>query len=784
MKLHIEPFQAAKTSPRHTASRSGLLIFALIVASAPLLFGAVDRIVQVLLTALLGVGVLLAPPKLPKPGRFALVVVGVFVAILLVKEFAPFSWFGDTKWHRTIVGSFEVQLGKAHNPEPARAIDALLVACVACVWFLWVRGLAAQGGSNRNLLAWMVFGAAAVLAFACLTMANDVRNYIYGLRYTPGWMGYGPFPNKNHTASFLAMGALIGAGCITRAGGHRRFALVALGAAFVAAILVALFESKSRGGLIAFGIGFGVYAIMALVRIRNFRTIGITLAALLVAAGLLMAFGSKLLTRFNAASEGNIPSNLRWSIWSDAIAMWRDARIFGHGLGSFTQLFPIYQQVQLENRVVLHPESSWLQWLVELGAVPLLLLVVVLVVFVGKSVCELFERHHGFFIRAGALSALVALLVHAMWDVPAHRWGTAGLGIALLAIACPPRARERIALAGRGLALVPILIAAFWSLPFLANWPSWSPTSLTLLLEKTGATAVSLTELQNAENRFPLSADLQHALGMRLLNEPAQWAQAWPHFRVADRLKPGSWSMPALQAQAARPFSHGMALHYWTLAVERAGTRDELVFIKAWRATAGIPGAESYWSRFVENHPCFMLTLANMLPDKAGEYLFLHWWKGSALKSDPQPYEVKHFYDLAWRYGKATELRQWIEHHPKLEARDYRVWAKVLHELGDDATAWRILSRNVAEPEFPQVTDAATPDVMETTWLINPQNTLNAQNLAVTWLQGGQHEKGRKLILKVGAQADSPAWFLRKAAYLLAADGNYSAAVASILRER
>ena len=32
----------------------------------------------------------------------------------------------------------------------------------------------------------------------------QAQKMIFGLRYTPGWLGFGPFPNRNHTACFFA----------------------------------------------------------------------------------------------------------------------------------------------------------------------------------------------------------------------------------------------------------------------------------------------------------------------------------------------------------------------------------------------------------------------------------------------------------------------------------------------------------------------------------------------------------------------------------------------------
>ena len=72
-------------------------------------------------------------------------------------------------------------------------------------------------------------------------------------------------------------------------------------------------------------------------------------------------------------------------VHSDAAAL--SLELLGHGVESFTGLFPFYQRLTLDDNVVLHPESSWLQWLCELGLIPVAILAVLLgrLVFLLKS---------------------------------------------------------------------------------------------------------------------------------------------------------------------------------------------------------------------------------------------------------------------------------------------------------------------------------------------------------------------------------------------------------------
>jgi hypothetical protein len=130
----------------------------------------------------------------------ALVLLGL--VIFTGKEFAPALIFGSASWRDVLTANYAMSFPWTHHPEPARAVDALLVGVIALVWFLWVRTLAAER-ENRPILAWTMLGSAAIVAVVSFATRGIDPQAIYGLRYTQGWFGFGPFPNRNHTASFL-----------------------------------------------------------------------------------------------------------------------------------------------------------------------------------------------------------------------------------------------------------------------------------------------------------------------------------------------------------------------------------------------------------------------------------------------------------------------------------------------------------------------------------------------------------------------------------------------------
>src|SRR5215210_4838503 len=230
--------------------RVALAIFGALVLAAPLLFGASDRVVQIGLLAGLALGCMVAPPAVPRLSRWLKIAIALLIGVVIVKEFLPFAWFGGTVvWRKTLTQDYGVAFPATHNPEPGRAVDAILALAAAGAWFVWVRALV-DDRRDRLVIAWCLFGAAAVVAVMCLALGYRSDWMIYGWRYTPGWRGYGPFPNRNHSATLLAMGALVGCGCTVRAARRKQWAPFCAGLPGIAVIFVAMLESKSRGGLI------------------------------------------------------------------------------------------------------------------------------------------------------------------------------------------------------------------------------------------------------------------------------------------------------------------------------------------------------------------------------------------------------------------------------------------------------------------------------------------------------------------------------------------------------
>ena len=776
----------ARTPQRRPLGRIiALVVFSVLVVAGPLAFGAVDRLVQIILAGLLAIGLLACPPQVGRLSVWANRLVLAGILVLIVKELAPATWFGPSEWRNILARDYGVSFPWTHHPEPGRALDVWLTGAIATVFFLWVRTLAAER-NDRPVLAWSLFISAAVLAMASFATRGIDPNAIYGLRVSQGWTGFGPFPNRNHTACFLAMGSVLGAGCVAAAGARRNLGAAIVGVPLLGLILVALLETHSRGGIVALAAAMIFFLGFVLLKWPSWRTAaGIGAAALLIAT-LAAISGAETVARFSKTNlSGLISTQMRLGIWQDAREMWADARWLGHGAGSFASVFPMYQKVELDMQGVVHPESSWLLWLTELGLIPVLLGVIGLVMLVVPNLRATFASHSSFFLRAAGFAAAGALLVHAWIDVPAGRWGTGGFAIAALALACPrrkgapPETRAPLA------ALVPAGAALFWSLPFFFDAPAWAPLQLRRIVDREMTTGeVPIARLERALACFPMNASLHHLLGLRLMENAPTAAAAQRHFRTAARLVPASWMLPQTQARACLAKWPNLGLHYWQLAVERGGHRVEELFGEALKETGHLPQAAAVWSSYVEAHPQLALVYAEQLPADQGRALFELWWRERALAPVTlRSREIRDYYRLAPRWGSADQLLEWTRRRPELKEKDFRAWARLLHAWGADDAAWRILASSVAEPQFPKKAPQMRRADLEARQAANAADPINARNLAHVLTEAGEIKAAQRLIFSIAARPGAPAWFIRKAAYALVAEGQLAEGVAMMLRD-
>jgi hypothetical protein len=531
-------------------------------------------------------------------------------------------------------------------------------------------------------------------------------------------------------------------------------------------------------------VGLAVFCIGMVAKAQSRKAVAIALAIALLLGGAALVAGEKTLGRLKATTVEGMPDDsarARISIWRDAVKMSKDAPVLGCGLGAFQSVFPFYQDLQAEDVTVKHPESSVLQLLVEIGGLPLLMFSVIAIAFVVPHVRFAFQRRSSFFLAIGGFGAMAALVVHAWIDVPAHRWGTAGFGLAALAIACP--ASLDAPTGSRRAALVPLGVAGFWILPIFANAPAWAPFQLDRILSAGAMNPLAYgSEIRAAIRWFPLNPKLRllHANYLEITGaRPELWQN---EYRIAARLLPSSGKICAVIAKHCQRVSPSLALHYWQMSIERASLHRIQAFRDALGETANLPAADGTWQSYVDAHSDLLLTYAAERKNTSGREYFDLWWDRRGSKPEPvSNEEAESFLSLAERWASPDQIATWAR-LPGRPSTGSRRLVDFLNEKGAFKQAWELVTMEFKEPEYPSDVPTTARKELQKLWVERPTDFVNARNYAQVLDHQGDREDAEQVIARAAEATDAPRWFVEKAAYQFARKDRHEDAVRLALR--
>jgi O-antigen ligase len=235
----------------------------------------------------------------------------------------------------------------------------------------------------------------------------------------------GTFINRNHFAGYLLMVIPLSVGFlysrethkISGEGGrlHRFSSLDAktllIGFSIIVMILGLLF-SASRMGIVSLLLSFSMISIL-FGRAHGEKKFSKRSAWML---GLALLWGASIgldavISRFFGTS-GDFET--RWKIWGGTLQMVRDFPLFGSGLGTFTQVFPMYRSFHIRG-LATHAENDFLQLASEaglLGFVLLLLLFLVLFVKAASGIHSLSAGDPKRYVGLGCMVGILALMFH------------------------------------------------------------------------------------------------------------------------------------------------------------------------------------------------------------------------------------------------------------------------------------------------------------------------------------------------------------------------------------
>lgn len=343
------------------------------------------------------------------------------------------------------------------SQQAAEAFTLLVLTLFAGLW------MAGHRPSSAQIRLWALVFTLGVACYALLARFAQDSPHLAG---TFGTQHFGFFPNRNHSATYLSMGAVCGLGCTLQASRDKRFVTLALALAATALCLWAIATwSISRAGVVLAAIG-GLLWVSMLGR-RYLGRHGIWAIALiaLTAGGLFLMANTEVRDRLTvtmekagslleASSPGDPAGeksaldssqhlDFRIPVFLDTLGLIREFPWTGIGAGQFYYVFPQYRDrtIIANDSDVDHPESDWLWMAAETGVPATLALLALVVLACGKSLKGIWHGRDRA-LRAGCLVAAMLVPIHGIFDVPGHRITLALSAVFLFALSLHPPSAE------------------------------------------------------------------------------------------------------------------------------------------------------------------------------------------------------------------------------------------------------------------------------------------------------------------------------------------------------
>lgn len=382
------------------------------------------------LLAVVGFLMLLGPPVVSLP-RIWWILAAVF-GVAGSAAFLPAAWFIMPEW-RGKLEALGVNTGSMVAIQARQAAEAFALFVITLIIGLWLAG---HRPSSLQARVW-------ALAF---TIGVAVYAIISRMKYDPvnGDGLYGFFPNRNHTATYLAMGTICGLGNVLQAIRDRRFLTMSIALAATAVCLWAVAGwSVSRGGVVLVVIGcllwiptlgtrylgkHGLWA-LGLIGLAGAGLFWIADSGVKDRLSKTMEKASHLIGQPQGATEEGKPEvatsyaiDFRIPTALDTLDLIRAFKWTGIGAGQYYYVFPQYKNrtAGANDSDSYHPESDWLWMAAEAGVPATLALAALVFLACSKSLVAIrIGRDRA--LRGACLVAALLVPIHGFFDVPGHR---------------------------------------------------------------------------------------------------------------------------------------------------------------------------------------------------------------------------------------------------------------------------------------------------------------------------------------------------------------------------
>ncbi len=269
----------------------------------------------------------------------------------------------------------------------------------------------------------------AVLIFAVFTVflgvaqLSGLNESLYFYKFTNHGTAVGFFSNANHQASFLLMtlpiAAVISVNSVQKSLEDNFLTVLSMLAFFT--LLIGVFLTSSVAGY-----GLAVYVLLATILLcvpnsggkkKYFWAVsGIIVTVVLSDFLFLSGHSGELLSEFKGSGHAS-----RRVLFADSYQAIKDFFPFGSGLGSFDNVYRLYEQAG--ESTIPHAHNDFLEAVLELGIFAIILIAAFLIWFGNLAYKAITSQRSSSLFAKGAFVSISSVFIHSMVDYPLRNIG-------------------------------------------------------------------------------------------------------------------------------------------------------------------------------------------------------------------------------------------------------------------------------------------------------------------------------------------------------------------------
>ena len=743
-----------------------------------------------LATLALGLIIVLAPPsyRLPKP---LLLAAGAVIALPLL-AYLPAEWVGaSTEWRMRLSEDWGLQLPTSGTVQPWVTLESWLMLAVGTLWLIWGASRGTTTQDRRDIIRSLSTG---ITIVAVLTILEHYK-YIYISWWQPPLdvdktEHLGPFTNRNHTASLMAIGCVLCAASAYDALRRREPAFFYYIALFIPHVFVILIGT-SRAALLLVFVGMTLWLWMASLSRRFLKKAVLITCVLLVGVSLLHLFGGSVLNRMSSGQTGASVQH-RAELYANAVEMTAKSPWVGIGLGNFDVVFPTFSTLQQGLYRYTHPESD-LIWILSEGGMLTLLAVLALVFQLallaspwaspeGESHSDR-EDHR--LRNAASVAALLAML-HGFVDVPNHNVAYGLLVMALIGIAVKSSALSTPAsswmkLSWRMAGLCIALVGAVWIgmasgrpiMPGASSARVLSYKALELSGENRDGDAIKLVDKAISWNPMNWSLYFQRAqIHLRL---GAPMTAAVTDFGRARALEPKVGLPCVVEGEVWASHDLSYAISAWREALRRhppyASAWFNRMIMKAYEVPALFPGLNQLATSPLQKLQ--LLEHYSHYPKELFEEILTSMVQKSPGVDSLDAAGRTRFFQIWWQGGDQAALINALKSNEAWQLNGWLILCEDHVKNGRYQEAYTLARSYQPPPLNPSISGMAPLPQLEQNFLFNPTDPRRGLDLYFAYKSKGDWGPALATLEKISVLPNAPAYLNYEMAVVYAEKGDF-----------